>query len=94
MAKKATNAFPVETQNLPVELFYYFQKSYKGNEILKKMQFLYDIIEHKLLKPPDTRWLVMHQINCRLSEQWEVLKTYFNSDPTDFDYVYGKKKER
>ena len=34
----------------------------------------------------------MHATSGRLTEQWEPLKAYFNSEPTDYIMENGKKK--
>jgi len=94
VAEKATDVFPTHVQTLPVEIFYYFKKSYQRSAKLKEIQIFCETVEHKLLKPSGTRWLAMRQISGRLCEDWDALKAYFNSEPTDWVYANDVKRRR
>ena len=60
---KSVEAMPVEIHELPVVLYYWFKKSSKRQVELIRMQKSCGVVQHKLVKPSDTRWLAMQQIS-------------------------------
>ena len=93
VCRKSVAAMPVEIHELPVVLYYWFKKSSKRQVGRVRMQEFCGVVQHKLLKPSDTRWLAMQQISDRLSEQWVSLRSYSNSIPEDHELdSEGNKK--
>ena len=55
-AKKGASCLP-PTEDILVDIFYYFKKSVNRQTELKHLQALYDVDQRKMLKHVCTRWL-------------------------------------
>jgi hypothetical protein len=78
-AEKAVAELPVSVEDLLIDLYYYFDKSTKRLQELRKFQLLCDVETHKILKHVSTRWLSLGLCIKRLLEQYVPLLQYFQS---------------
>ncbi|CAN7951098.1 unnamed protein product [Ixodes pacificus] len=75
-ASAATACLPRTLEEMLYNIVNYVSGSAKRSAILQKIQELFQMEKHKLLKPSNTRWLAL--INCvnRLLEQWVAVEHF------------------
>ena len=71
---------PVEVDDFFVDLFYYFEKSFKRKEQLREFQEFSGTQQLKVLKHCKTCWLSLERSVKRVIQQWQALHAYFDKE--------------
>lgn len=65
-------------EDLARDVYNFFKSSCKRYAQLKDFQDFCTVEPHHLLRPCQTRWLSLEMVVCRILEQWQPLKMFFN----------------
>lgn len=79
-AEKGAAKLPISFDELLIDVFYYFKKSFKRKNELKKFQNLCSVEEKKIIKHCITRWLSLGKCLKRIIDQWQALLLYFKEE--------------
>ena len=79
MIHDVVGCIPSYIINLTENLFWWFHHSAKRVTELKSFQDWLEVEAHKILKKVDTRWLSLEACINRIIEQYDPLKSYFDS---------------
>ena len=71
---------PLDVDDFFVDLFYYFDKSFKRKEELHEFQDFTGTQQLKILKHCKTRWLSLERPVKRVLQQWQALLAYFDKE--------------
>lgn len=71
---------PIDIDDFFVDLFYYFDKSFKRKEKLCEFQDFTGTQQLKVLKHCKTRWLSLERSVKRVLQQWIALHAYFDKE--------------
>ncbi|KAF0694556.1 zinc finger MYM-type protein 1-like [Aphis craccivora] len=84
VASAACKTLPRDCEDLVRDLyvFNYFKASCKRISEFKFV-FICELEPHKMLRPPQTRWLSLGMTVSRIIDQWEALKKYFAKNHKD-----------
>ena len=69
-------SLPIDVDDFFVNLFYYFDKSFKRKEQLHEFQEFTGTKQLKILKHCKTRWLSLERSVKRVLQQWQALHAY------------------
>lgn len=69
----------IVVEQLVIDLYYHFDKSFKRNDLLKEYQKFCGVEMQKILKHSSTDWLLLMKCVDRILRQYDVLKSYFSS---------------
>ena len=75
-AQRAASQLTVDIEDMLVDIYYYLEKSAKGQKELKKCQLLCGAATQKILKHVSTRWLSLGICLYRLLEPWTALENF------------------
>ncbi|KAG0435519.1 hypothetical protein HPB47_018436 [Ixodes persulcatus] len=82
-ASKAALKLPRNVEDLLRNVANYFSHSCKRQAQLAELQEYLHKEKNKILRPSETRWLVLHQCVERVLQEWETLKLLFLQAATE-----------
>lgn len=78
-ASAACKALSRTCEDLAKNINNYFKSSCKRVSQFKQFQDFCNISPHKILRPAQTRWLLLSMVVNRIVEQWPAIKQFFSS---------------
>lgn len=76
-ASEACKSLPRHVEDMPRDIFSFFKSSAKRKSIFQGYQQFLNLKVHRMLHPSQTRWLSLHPVVKRISEQWGALRLFF-----------------
>ena len=80
VAGEAAKCLPSWLEIFVKDVSSYFSRSGKRIRKFKKIQDVYEVESHKILKLACTRWFSRSAVIGRILEQWESLKSFFRNE--------------
>ena len=80
VAEHASKALSKTADQLVHDVYNYFKLSPNRQKSLARLQHFVEVQAHKILKPCQTRWLLVAQCVQRILEQWPALESFFTAE--------------
>lgn len=79
---RALNAFGNDIESLLIDIYYYFKHSAVQSSDFRDLQQQMKVSEHIFVRHVSSRWLTIETSLERFLEQYDDLKTFFESSPS------------